>query len=331
MDATGPSPCTYFPPREGDNNIAFGPTSGQECSVPHPPEQSAAESKDLLHVFSLRNGWDTTNLNPIHSYPIPPAVSVVTLVPAMCVHIAIPEPTCFDKAFNQRSLPAYLAALRSAGATPIIVPLHEHQDRVARLLTGVQAILLPGSNFDVDPQRYGETAIPECAASDPARAAVDELLLQDAFSLHKPILAICYGIQTLNVWLNGSLIQHLKTAVNHSPGDNIAKAHPIRITPGTRLSNLVPLKDSPESQVNSSHHQAIKLPGDGLLISAVSPLDNVIEAVELDSPHHFVLGVQWHPERTYTQSALSRALFAAFVQAAVIWQPRHIEETITSV
>jgi putative glutamine amidotransferase len=243
----------------------------------------------------------------------------------MCVYVAIPEPTGSDSAFNQRSLPAYLAALRSAGATPIIVPLHEHQDRVARLLASVQAVLLPGSESDVDPQRYGEAPLPECAAPDPARAAVDELLLQDAFSLHKPILAICYGIQTLNVWLNGSLIQHLNTSVNHSPGDNIANAHPIRITPGTRLSNL---SSTAEPLVNSSHHQTIKIPGDGLLVSAVSSADEIIEAVELDSRQHFVLGVQWHPERTYTHSAFSRGLFAAFVQAAVVWQPRHIEEIV---
>jgi putative glutamine amidotransferase len=245
----------------------------------------------------------------------------------MCVHIAIPEPTGADPAYNQRTLPAYLSALRSAGATPIIVPLHEHQDRIARLLAGVQAVLLPGSKFDVDPQRYGEEALPECAAPDPARAAVDELLLQDAFNLHKPILAICGGTQSLNVWLNGSLIQHLTTAVNHSPGRDVAEAHSIRIAPGTRLASL---SSFPEPLVNSSHHQAIKVVGDGLLVSAVSPLDDVVEAVELDSPQHFVLGVQWHPERTYTSSPLSRALFAAFVQAAVLWKPRHIEESAVS-
>jgi putative glutamine amidotransferase len=255
---------------------------------------------------------------------------MITLVAAMCVHVAIPEPTGIDSAFNQRSLPPYLAALRSAGATPIIVPLHEHQDRVARLLAGVQGVLLPGSNFDVDPQRYGEAALPECSSPDPARAAVDELLLQDAFSLHKPILAVCGGMQTLNVWLNGSLIQHLKTSVNHSPGDNIAEAHPVRITPSSRLAGLVPQSSPAEPLVNSSHHQAIKVVGDGLLVSAVSPVDGVIEAVELNSPHHFVLGVQWHPERTYTTSAFSRAIFAAFVQAAVVWQPRHIEESVVS-
>ena len=262
--------------------------------------------------------------------PIASAAPVITLVAAMCVHIAIPEPTGSDSEYNQRTLPAYLSALRSAGASPIIVPLHEHQDRVARLLVGVQAVLLPGSKFDIDPQRYGEVAAPECSPSDPSRAAVDELLLQDAFSLHKPILAICGGMQSLNVWLNGSLVQHLTTTVNHRPGRDVIEAHPVRITPGSRLAGLVPRDNSAEPLVNSSHHQAIKVPGDGLLVCAVSPQDEVVEAVELDSRDHFVLGVQWHPERTYTQSAFSRALFAAFVQAAIVWKPRQIEDSVVS-
>jgi putative glutamine amidotransferase len=227
-------------------------------------------------------------------------------------------------------LPDYLSALRSAGATPIIVPLHERQDRVARLLAGVQGVLLPGSIFDIDPQRYNESPTPECAGPDPVRTAVDELLLQDAFSLHKPILAICYGAQTLNVWLNGSLVQDLKTAVNHHPGREVIEAHPVRVTPGSRLAGLLHRGSAEEPQVNSSHHQAIRLAGDGLLVSAGSPQDGVVEAVELDSREHFVLGVQWHPERTYTESALSRALFAAFVQAASVWEPRRIEESVAS-
>ncbi|MGB8259620.1 MAG: gamma-glutamyl-gamma-aminobutyrate hydrolase family protein [Terracidiphilus sp.] len=255
---------------------------------------------------------------------------IITLAVAMCVHIAIPEPTSNDAAYNQRSLPPYLAALRSAGATPILVPLHERQDRVARLLSGVQGILLPGSRFDVDPQRYGEDRVPECAEPDPPRAAVDELLLQDAFSLHKPILAICHGVQTLNVWLNGTLVQHLHTGVNHSPGRDVKDAHPVRVAPGSRLARLIPRAVTGDPMVNSSHHQAIGAVGDNLLVSAVSPGDGVVEAVELDSAAHFVLGVQWHPERTYTHSAFSRALFAALVQAASIWQPRRIEESVVS-
>jgi putative glutamine amidotransferase len=248
----------------------------------------------------------------------------------MCVHVAIPEPTGSDPGYNQRMLPAYLVALRSAGATPIIVPLHESQDRVARLLAGVQGILLPGSQFDVDPQRYGEDPIPECSEADPARTAVDELLLQDAFSLHKPILAICGGAQSLNVWLNGSLVQDLKTEVDHRTVRELVQAHLVRIAPESRLAGLVPRSYAAESEVNSSHHQAIRRLGDGLVVSAVSSRDGVVEAVELGSREHFVLGVQWHPERTYTQSAFSRAIFAAFVQAAVVWQPRRIESGVSA-
>jgi putative glutamine amidotransferase len=157
---------------------------------------------------------------------------------------------------------------------------------------------------------------------------VDEVLLQEAFSLHKPILAICHGTQSLNVWLNGSLVQDLKTAVDHRPGRDVIEAHAVRIAPGTRLAGLVPLGNAAEPQVNSSHHQAVRVAGDSLQVSAVSPVDDVVEAVELVSPEHFVVGVQWHPERTYTQSAFSRAIFAAFVQAAVVWQPRPIDESV---
>jgi putative glutamine amidotransferase len=246
----------------------------------------------------------------------------------MPVHIAIPEPTSSDTAYNQRSLPPYLAALHSAGAIAVIVPLHERQDRVARLLAGVQGVLLPGSRYDVDPQRFGEKRVPECGEADPARAAADELLLQDAFNLHKPILAICHGAQTLNVWRNGSLIQDLKTCVNHRPGRDVVEAHPVHIEEGSRLARLVSSGSMGDPKVNSSHHQAIQVAGDNLLVTAVSPADGVIEGVELDSPDHFVVGVQWHPERTYTQNAFSRAIFAAFIEAAVVWQPRRVEASV---
>jgi putative glutamine amidotransferase len=109
----------------------------------------------------------------------------------------------------------------------------------------------------------------------------------------------------------------------------VVEAHPVQIAPGSRLASLVPLGFAADPQVNSSHHQAVHVPGDGLLVSAVSPVDGVVEAVELDSREHFILGVQWHPERTYIESAFSRAIFAAFVQAATVWEPRQIEESTT--
>jgi putative glutamine amidotransferase len=160
---------------------------------------------------------------------------------------------------------------------------------------------------------------------------VDELLLQDAFNLHKPILAICHGVQTLNVWRNGTLIQDLdavvKTPVNHRPGRTVVDAHAIRIDERSRLAGIAGQPIGSE-HVNSSHHQAIGQVGDNLIVSAVSPQDGIVEAVELDSPDHFVVGVQWHPERTYTVSPLSRAIFAAFVRAATAWEPRPIHESV---
>jgi putative glutamine amidotransferase len=226
----------------------------------------------------------------------------------MRVRIALPVPTSNDDDYNQRSLKPYCDSLESAGAEPVVIPLGESQGRVAQLLASVQGVLLPGSRYDVEPERYGEQRIPECGEGDPPRTAVDELFLQDAFNLRKPILAICHGAQTLNVWRNGTLVQHLTTEVVH-------------IAQGTRLARLTPEVEAREPSVNSSHHQAVGVLGDRLRISATSPVDGVVEAVELDDPEHFVLGVQWHPERTYEQSALSRSIFANFVRAAESWQP----------
>ena len=160
----------------------------------------------------------------------------------MPVRIAIPEPTSNDSEYNQRALPQYLEALRAVGAEAVVVPLSATQQSVAKLLAGVQGVLLPGSKFDVDPERYGEAREPECGEDDGARTAVDELLLQDAFSLQKPILAICHGTQNLNVWRGGTLIQDLKTAVNHRPGREVVEAHAVTIAKGSRLSGMAPLR-----------------------------------------------------------------------------------------
>jgi putative glutamine amidotransferase len=268
----------------------------------------------------------------------------------MPVHIAIPEPTSPQYVedsipYNQRSLPQYLHALIAAGATPIPIPLHESPQRVAKILSTCHGICLPGSPADIDPQKYGAVPNPLSAPPDPARAAVDELLIQDAFNLHKPILAICQGHQALNVWLGGTLIQDIPSELppalenesvpptNHAPDRSIHEAHPIRVTPGTRLASLIPAMriehdPVPQPLVNSSHHQAVQTPGDNLVVSAISPQDNIIEAVELAGGSHFVLSVQWHPERTYDSSALSRAIFHAFIEAAEHWTPRKIEESV---
>jgi putative glutamine amidotransferase len=240
--------------------------------------------------------------------------------------IAIPEPTSTDEAYNQRSMPQYIRAVQAAGGIAVPIPLHESPAAQAGILASCSAILLPGSPADVDPARYGQQAEKECAARDVVREAADDLLLQDAFSRGKPILGICYGLQSLNVWRRGSLIQDLPHAeagsmVDHQPGREVEKAHSLLVTPGSRLSSLMSAagEDAPGIFVNSSHHQAIDRPGQQLVIAAICPEDGVIEALESAEPAQFVVGVQWHPERTYEGSGASRALFATFLEAARSW------------
>jgi putative glutamine amidotransferase len=100
----------------------------------------------------------------------------------------------------------------------------------------------------------------------------------------------------------------------------VVEAHPVQLAQGSRLTAILADAGESNAQVNSSHHQAIRTAGNNLRVAAVSPVDGVIEAVELDAPNHFVVGVQWHPERTCEQSEFSRAIFSAFVQAAGAWQ-----------
>src|SRR3569833_1412378 len=246
----------------------------------------------------------------------------------MSIRIAIPEPTSTDLEYNGRSLPHNIAAMQSSGATPNNIPLQAAQDTVAKQLANTHGELLPGSGFDVDPERYGEPRIPECGPADPARTAVDELLLQDAFNLRKPVLAICHGLQTLNVWLNGSLIQDipavLRSPVNHNPGRDVVDAHAIAIQEGSILAQLALQNGGGASeQVNSSHHQAIAKLGDRLRVSALSPQEGVVEAVEGNPSDLFVLGVQWHPERTFFDKQFSREIFGSFVRAAEPGSPPH--------
>ena len=247
--------------------------------------------------------------------------------------IAIPVPTSTDADYNARTWPQYADAVASAGGEPVEVPLNQPPAATAKLIATCQAILLPGSGADVNPQKYGQPADPNTAPADPARENVDELLLQDAHNLRKPIFTICFGTQMLNVWRGGSLVQHLESnPVNHRQR-GVAEAHPVSIEAnsllGRTLAPRTPLgsrtSDPEPLLINSSHHQAIATPGDGLHVSARSPHDNVIEAIENTpgAPGGFVLGVQWHPERTYAESPASRALFARLVNEAAKWEPKH--------
>jgi putative glutamine amidotransferase len=233
--------------------------------------------------------------------------------------IAIPEPCSYDREYSERALPAYLAALEKAGAEPVVIRLDDSPEQIARLITDCAGILLPGSKADVDPQKFNAEKDSMTAPPDPPRDAADELLLQDAYNLRKPILGICYGLQALNVWRSGTLVQHINSKVNHSTRREIEFAHQVRIEPGSLLARTLEWPAASGMPVNSSHHQAADVIGDGLKVSAICREDGIIEAIEGVDDSHYVLAVQWHPERSVGRDSTSLKLFLAYVDAVSRW------------
>jgi putative glutamine amidotransferase len=234
-------------------------------------------------------------------------------------HIAIPVPHSGDREYAERSLPQYEEAVRLAGGEPVRIELNQTPTQIMKQIERCDAVLLPGSRADIDPQKYGAERNPKTAPADPKRDTVDELLLQDAYNMHKPVLGICYGLQALNVYRSGTLVQHIESTINHSPGRAAPKAHTVEIEPESLLAEIAGANKQTLA-VNSSHHQSADVVGDGLRAVARSPVDGVIEALEGTLPGHFVLAVQWHPERSVNDapelSASAQAIFRAFIEAA---------------
>lgn len=255
----------------------------------------------------------------------------------MPVRVAIPMPHSTNVEYGQRAIPQYERAVMLAGAEPVRIPLDPAEAEVKRLIAICDAVLLPGSNADVEPAKFQQPRSPHSAPADALREKVDELLLADAYRRRKPVLGICYGLQSLNVFRGGSLIQHIpeflpeaaRMKVNHEAGKKVAVAHTVDLSPDSKLAAIVGHNAATDSRgprsearrppllpVNSSHHQSADAVGDGLRVVARCPDDGIIEALEGTSPDHFVLAVQWHPERSVDDDAASRAIFDALVQAA---------------
>ena len=250
-------------------------------------------------------------------------------------HIAIPLPHGADSEYAERAIPQYERAVELAGGEPVRIPLDRSPAEVMKIIERCDAVLLPGSKADVDPAKFNASRHPQTEASDPKRDTVDELLLQDAYNMGKPILGICYGLQILNVYRSGTLVQHIESAVNHAAGRKVPVAHTVEIEPGSKLAAITGLSSSQfraeaslgntagsastravPISVNSSHHQSADLVGDGLKIVARCPEDGVIEALEGTSSDHFVVAVQWHPELGWEKDLLSQRLFRVFVDEA---------------
>ena len=225
----------------------------------------------------------------------------------------------------------------------MIIDVNAAPSEIAQAVKRCDGVLLPGSPADVDPEKYGAPRHPDTAPADSFRDNTDELLLQDAYNMRKPVFGICYGLQSLNVWRTGTLDQALPKGVNHRAGRSVAQAHRVAVDSDSKLAAILreagalptshratvgracdagPATEDLVIPVNSSHHQAPDVLGDGLRLAAWCPDDGVKEAVEGTSPDHFVLGVQWHPERTCDSEPASRAMFHAFVKAAAQWHER---------
>jgi putative glutamine amidotransferase len=247
--------------------------------------------------------------------------------------IAIPVPHAGDPEYAERAIPQYERAIELSGGEPVRIPLSRPPWEVMQLIERCDGVLLPGSKADVDPAKFGAERHAKTEPADPQRDVVDELLLQDAYNMQKPILGICYGLQTLNVYRSGTLVQHIESVVNHEAGRKVAVAHTVEIDPLSQLAQMIrssgddernPMAESSGQDsssrllipANSSHHQAADTIGDGLRIVARCPQDDVIEALEGTQPEHFVLAVQWHPERSFDDDPRSRSIFRALIREA---------------
>jgi putative glutamine amidotransferase len=204
----------------------------------------------------------------------------------------------------------YDAAVRRAGGTPRPLSLAEPANTA---LEGVDGLLLTGGD-DVDPALYGEPPHVTYDVSEPGRDAFEIALVRRALAADLPVLAICRGLQVLNVALGGTLIQDIPSEpgalLQHdAEGPPATLAHSVAVTPGSCLAALVGPGDT--ASVNSRHHQAIRVLGRGLVVTGMSP-DGVIEAAEVPAAR-FCVGVQWHPENFH--SGEFDKLFDGFVEA----------------
>lgn len=222
---------------------------------------------------------------------------------------------------NREKLGYYFDAVRKAGAEPVEVSLQQSPAQLQNQLNHLDAFVLPGSPADVDPNRYGAARHTKTKTLDPNRDSTDTAILAHALKAAKPVLAICYGCQILNVHLKGTLVQDIPAQkpglVAHGSTDLAPRArkgdleHTADLTSDSRLASL---NQATVATINSSHHQAIDKPGENLRVTAQAP-DGIIEGVEWTGDSNWVVGVQWHPERM-PGDALAERLFGDFVSAA---------------
>lgn len=221
----------------------------------------------------------------------------------------------------------YSEAVEAAGGAPVHISLIPHRDYIATVMEAVDGILLPGSDSDVDPLRYGQEPQQGLGSVHTLKDETDALVLAEVERLGMPLLAICFGMQILNVTRGGTLIQDIRTALPEAlkheqgaPRDRLS--HSVRLLEGSVLRELA---GKEKALVNSHHHQAIETVGRDLVATAWTS-DGLVEALEDPRGDRFQLAVQWHPEIAWERDELSRAIFGRFVEAATVFAHEREDE-----
>ena len=206
----------------------------------------------------------------------------------------------------------YVRAVERAGAVSLILPSIHSSRGLRRYMNLLDGLVISGGNFDIHPRYYGEKPISQLGIIKPQRTEFELELATSALRCDLPVLGICGGAQAINVVLGGSLYQdiaaQLPCAVEHQQGARkTVGGHRVQVQDGTQLHEIVRRQSL---EVNTTHHQAIKKLGRGLVVNAVAE-DGVIEGIE-STQHGFVLGLQWHPEVLAPRQTHQRRIFSAF-------------------